>query len=376
MLLALVLLAGSLAEAHPTNPRDVPSGVVLPHVPAAAYALVVGAALALAWRRRWPLHVAAVSTAAVLAYTCLGYVDGAALLAPAIAIYAVAVGVDLRRAVTVAIVAMAGLMAASAAFDPLGATGGGFVLIPGEFAAPLFLGVAVKNRRAYVTAVEDRAVQAERTREQEARRQVDAERLRIARELHDVVAHTMALINVQAGVAAHVAADQPDQAVAALTAIKTASKEGLRELRAILNVLHQTDEAQPTAPAPRLTQLDDLVASATGAGLPVTVTVHGKSAVLPAAVDLTAYRIVQESLTNAVRHAAGAPTTVALTYEPDRLLVDVGCTVDDSEQPAGSGHGIAGMQERAAALGGALTAAPRPGGGFAVHACLPLAATT
>ncbi len=375
-LLAVVLVAGAVGEAYPSQPQDIPRGVLLAHPPVWAFGLVAASALILALRRRSPLVVLATSGAAVLAYTCLGYVDGAALLAPAVALYAVAVASNTRRAVVAAVVTAVTLMAANAAFDPLGPTGGGFVLIPGLFAAPLFLGLAVKNRRAYIAAVEDRAAQAERTREQEARRRVDAERLRIARELHDVVAHTMALINVQAGVAAHVAADQPDQAVAALTSIKAASKEGLRELRAILGVLRQADEAEPTEPAPRLAQVEDLVASATAAGQPVTVTVAGTPRPAPATVDLTAYRIVQESLTNAVRYAPGAPTAIGLCYEPEQLRVEI---VDTGHGPVdtpsqGSGQGLVGMRERATAVGGSLSAGPCPAGGFAVRACLPLPA--
>jgi two-component sensor histidine kinase len=195
---------------------------------------------------------------------------------------------------------MAALMAASAGFDPLGATGGGFVLIPGEVAAALFLGLWVASRHAY----------ARRVGEEQARRAVDAERLRIARELHDVVAHTMATINVQAGVAGHVIDQQPEQAAQALEAIKLASKEGLRELRGILNVLRQADEQDPTAPAPRLAELTALIEGVTGAGLPTTVTIHGEPRALSLTVDLAAYRIVQESLTNALRYA-GPSTAVS-----------------------------------------------------------------
>lgn len=377
VLLMAALLYGSVAEADPNHKSEIPAGVTLPHVPGGAYVLVAVASLVLTWRRRRPLIVLAVSVLAVAIYTCLGFVDGAALVAPAVALYAVAVAIDTRRAVVLTLITMVGLMVANAAFDPLGTTGGGFVLIPGEYAAALFLGIAVKNRRAYIAAVEDRAVQAERSREEEARRRVDAERLRIARELHDVVAHTMALINVQAGVAAHVAAQQPEQAVAALTAIKSASKEGLRELRAILTVLRQADEGEPTTPAPRLAQLDELVSAARGAGLDVTVQIVGGPRPLSAGVDLTAYRIVQESLTNVVRHAPGAATTVTIAYDVDALRVDVvdsGGDVLRAESGDGAGHGVAGMRERAAALGGSLRVGRDSAGGFEVSAVLPLEA--
>ena len=139
--------------------------------------------------------------------------------------------------------------------------------------------------------------------EEESKRRVDEERLRIARELHDIVAHTMATINVQAGVAAHVLADNPAAAGDALQAIRQSSKDGLRELRAILNVLRQADEGDPTQPAPGLGQLDSLISNACDAGLPVTLRQSGEAADLPPAVDLAAYRIVQESLTNVIKHA-------------------------------------------------------------------------
>jgi signal transduction histidine kinase len=318
--------------------------------------------------------VLVVSLAAVATYTGLGYVNGAALLAPTVALYAVAVAVPWRQAVACAVLTLAVLAGFTAAFNPpaFGPLGGAFVLIPGLIAAALFAGLAVANRHAAVEAIRQRAELAERTREEEARRRVESERLRIARELHDVVAHTMATINVQASVAAHVSNDLPEQAATALQAIKASSKRGLRELRAILAVLHQADEAEPTQPAPGLADLDALVTTVRAAGLPATVRVCGRQRPLPSAVDLAAYRIVQESLTNAIRHAGPATATVRLTFEPHQIRVEV---ADTGRGGAGSGdgagHGIAGMRERAAAVGGTLYAGPIPDGGFRVDACLP-----
>jgi signal transduction histidine kinase len=362
--MAVITLAGSLAESHP-NKRVLSAGQHVPAAPAAAYVLVGASALVLIWRRRRPVAVLGVSLACAVAYTCLGYFNGAVLLNPVFALYAVAVAVPTRRAVELAVLTMVALMASSAAFDPLGATGGGFILIPGEVAAALFLGLWVGSRRAYT----------QRENEEQARRAVDAERLRIARELHDVVAHTMATINVQAGVAAHVIDQQPDQAREALTAIKAASGEAMRELRGILNVLRQADDAgDPTTPAPRIAQLGALIDGTTRAGLATTLSVNGQAAPLPPTVDLAAYRIVQESLTNALRYAGPASATVTLSYLEDELVLEV---VDTGQgMPAavqGSGHGIPGMRERAEATGGTLEAAPRPGGGFRVCARLPLA---
>ena len=257
-------------------------------------------------------------------------------------------------------------MAATAATNPFGPFGGGFDLIPGLIAAALFAGVAVNNRRAYIASIQVGA-------EAEARQRVDEERLRIARELHDVVAHTMATINVQAGVAAHVLAERPEAAAQALQAIKLASKEGLRELRAILNVLRQADEADPTQPAPGVAQLDTLIAGAVQAGLATSLSVTGPVRPLPPAVDLAAYRIVQESLTNAIRHAGPATATVSLSYDDAALRIEVADTGRGSlTVSAGGGHGLIGMRERAASVGGAVEAGPADAGGYRVAATLPL----
>jgi signal transduction histidine kinase len=371
-----VLVSGTYGEAHPSNPNDKIqfSAHVVPHPPLAAYLLVVIACLALAGRRRWPVAVLGVSTAAVVSFTLLGYVNGAALVAPALALYAVAAEVSVRRAVLLAAATLVVLMTATGAVNPFGhISGGGFVLLPGLVAAALFAGIAVANRRAYVASIHDRA-------QEEARRRVDEERLRIARELHDVVAHTMATINVQAGAAAHVLPTRPEAAAEALQAIKAASKEGLRELRAILNVLRQADEADPTQPAPGTAQLETLVDGARRAGLETTLTVTGKPSPLPAAVDLAAYRIVQESLTNAIRHAGPAEAAVALCYGDGELRIDVADTgrgqsagaVTGGTGSEGAGHGLAGMRERAAAVGGSVETGPSPGGGYRVAARLPL----
>ncbi|HEY6310856.1 MAG TPA: sensor histidine kinase [Streptosporangiaceae bacterium] len=369
LIVTFVLVLGSYSEGHPNQQFDLDQfhGHSAPH-PTAALMLVAVACLALAWRRRYPVTVLAVSVTAVAVYSLLGYVNGAALIAPVLALYAAATRVSARRAAAAAVGTLAVLMAATAANNPFGhISGGGFDVIPFMVVAALFAGVAVANRRAYAASVRDRA-------EQDARQRIDEERLRIARELHDVVAHTMATINVQAGVAAHVLPTQPEAAADALQAIKTASKEGLRELRAILNVLRQADDADPVQPAPGTAQLDALIEGARRAGLQVTLTVTGEPYPLPAAVDLAAYRIVQESLTNVIRHAGPASAAVSLAYHDDELRIDV---ADTGQGPHASatgtaGHGLAGMRERAAAVGGTVQAGPRPGGGFLVAARLPI----
>ena len=383
--LTVVLVWGAYGEAHPSTMAYFAGGHHLPHTPAPAFILVAVACLVLAWRRRWPVPVLAVSVAAATVYTLLGYLNGAVLVAPMIALYTVASQPGVRRAVAYGLATLAVLGLASIAVNPLGPFGGGVDILPFMVAVAVIAGIAVANRQAYMASIQDRA-------EQDARRRVDEERLRIARELHDVVAHTMATINVQAGVAAHVLSTRPELAAESLQAIKTASKEGLSELRAILNVLRQADDADPTQPAPGTAQLEDLIAGARRVGLETSYTVTGQQVTLPGAVDLAAYRIVQESLTNVIRHAGPATAAVGLAYHHDELRIEV--TDTGRGQPTGTpagqgaalgagrdagqggshgeGHGLAGMRERAAAVGGTVETGPGPGGGFRVAARLPL----
>jgi len=268
-LMTAITVSGSYGEGHPHNPSDVIQfhNEPIPQPSATALLLVAVASVVLIWRHRWPLAVLAVSTAAVLGYTLLGYVNGAALVAPAAAVYAVSTNVSVRRALAASGITLAALLVATAARNPFGAaTSGPVVVLPVLVAAACLGGIAVSNRRAFVASIEARA-------EDEARRRIDEERLRIARELHDVVAHTRSTINVQAAAAALLLADRPGEAAEALAAIRTASKNGLRELRTILNVLRQADEADPTGPAPGLAQLEALIAGVNQAGLPTTLVV-------------------------------------------------------------------------------------------------------
>ena len=367
VVLAAVLLAGSYGEAHPHQFSDQhPSGHSVPHTPIAAFGLVLAACLVLAWKRRYPVTVLVASSAAVVAYSALGYVNGSVLLAPAVALFTVAQAVPVRRAVLIGAGTLTVLLAATAAGNPFGPTGGGFFLIPALIAGPTFGGIAVSNRRAYVSSIEERA-------REEAERRVDEERLRIARELHDIVAHTMATISVQAGVAEHVLAVNPTAAGEALHAIRMASKDGLRELRAILNVLRQADEGDPSRPAPGLDQLEGLISGACQAGLPTTLTQTGVPRPLPAAVDLAAYRIVQESLTNVIKHAGPASAIVRLSYDQAAVRIEIADTGRGVLPGFGSssGHGLIGMRERAASVGGTLEAGPCRSGGYLVSARLP-----
>ncbi|MFF5258506.1 sensor histidine kinase [Actinomadura viridis] len=221
-----------------------------------------------------------------------------------------------------------------------------------------------------------RAAAAARTRSEEERRQASEERLRMARELHDVLAHNISMINVQAGVALHLIDDDPGQARTALAAIKEASKEALTEMRSVIGALRSQDETAPRAPTAGLARLEELLGRARSAGLRVDAEIVGDRRPLPAGTDLAAFRIVQESLTNVGRHAGPGPVTarVRIAYGEREVAV----RVDDDGQGVSllddhpGGSGINGMRERAAALGGTFSAGPRPGGGFRVSATLPV----
>ncbi|HVA21140.1 MAG TPA: histidine kinase [Candidatus Micrarchaeia archaeon] len=371
-----IAVAGSVGEAGAVAtylPRGSHAHVVALGPPGIALVAIAGAALL--WRRRWPVATLLVTWSAVTAYTALGYVDGAVAIALMLAIYTVATLDSYRRSLALGLLATASVTVANTLVNPYGLLGGPVTVVAVMCLVVLVYGHYTASRRAQVREAEARARRAELSREEEATRRVAAERLRIARELHDVVAHSIATINVQAGAASHVIADHPEQAAEALRVIRAASKEALRELRAVLNVLRQADEGESTQPAPGLSQLDVLVAAAKQAGLRTTLSISGEPCALRADVDLAAYRIVQESLTNVLRHAGPASTTIALAYGADHLRVQVdddgGRGTANGGGGAGTGHGLTGMRERAEAVGGAVEAGPRPGGGFRVLARLP-----
>jgi signal transduction histidine kinase len=375
-----LVIGGSIGEEHPHlhagNGTAAQIHQIMTHQPGAAYALVVAASLALLFRRRWPLQVLGVIVVTVGAYAAAGYVPGAAQVAFYVALYTVGTTQRRSTAVVAATISTLILFVTTGIGGPFGWIGGPNVIVVPCAVASVAVGLAMADRRQNLANAVERAERAERDREAEARRRVDAERLRIARELHDVVTHSMSMINVQAGAAVHVIRTQPEVAVEALSAIKEASREGLRELRAILNVLRQVDERDERGPAPRLPQLGELADATTQAGIPTTLSVSADASVLSPAVELAAYRIVQESLTNVLRHAGpDARATVSVTVAHDCLSVRVeddgaGPLFPDSNE--GSGSGLAGMRERAAAFGGHVTAGPRAEGGWRVHAVLPL----
>jgi signal transduction histidine kinase len=339
------------------------------------YLLLTAGGLILLVRRRWPVAVFLSTTAISLVYYAAGYPDGPATIGLFVATYTLTAQGDGRQslrlaAAGIAVLAVGWLLAADLeSFNPAG-----WVLFRiGTAVMAATLGESVRTRRVLTAEAVARAERAEQTKEEEARRRVDAERLRIAREVHDTVAHAIAVINVQAGVTAHVLDKRPEQARETLVTIEQTSARALGELRATLGMLRDAEDRR--APTPGLSQVEELVGMAREAGLDVKVEVASPPRELPSATDQAAYRILQESITNAIRHAGPARVTVSLTYGPDELELRV---ADDGRGPPDAGHGadrgqgIVGMRERAALLGGELTAGPRPGGGFQVQASLPL----
>jgi len=240
---------------------------------------------------------------------------------------------------------------------------------------PLLLGVAVRSLRERQRELAAQTTELQREREANARRAVLEERVRIARELHDVVAHHVSVMGLQAGAARRVLGRQPDKAEAALNSIEASSRQAVVELHRLLGFLRRADQTDDLAPQPDLAQLTDLVAQAGQGALTVTLAVGGEPRPLPPTLEVSAYRVVQEALTNARKHSGGTTATVRVAYQPTMLEIEV---LDDGEGRAGrplsnaGGHGLIGMRERVTLHGGHLRAGPRPQGGFAIHATFPL----
>ncbi|MER7460785.1 sensor histidine kinase [Micromonospora sp. NPDC126480] len=366
-LLAALLFVVSLLPVDPPGgpPRD-------PLTPGAVLLALVGCA-ALVLRRRYPLPVLALTTVAAAASLLVEQARGPFVLTVALAAYTVATRTDRRTAAAAGTGSALTLGAAAVATLGVSWADPAVVVLLLWFGVAVAAGDAVRSRRAYVAVLEERARRAEQTREEEARRRVAEERLRIARELHDVVAHHIALINVQAGVAGHVLRDRPDAAEEALGHVRSASRSVLDELSTLLGVLRRDEETDSSIePAPSLNRLEALV-EGFATGQPVRWSLTGQPRPLPAAVDVAAYRIIQESLTNAHKHAPRAAVAVRLRYDADGVTVEVS---DDGAGvaptgPGGGGLGLLGMRERAEAVGGSFSAGPRPDGGFLVRAALP-----
>jgi signal transduction histidine kinase len=325
-------------------------------------------------RRRAPAVTLALSGGLVLALFAVDRAAGTiAVVAPAAALYSLALVRGRGHIVVGAVAAAAAVIVADTFLA--GHHGHGLTLQTLGHAAlvavPVFAAEALRNHRAYVRLLLERLELSERTREEEARRRAEQERLRIARDLHDVVSHTLTTINVQAGVAKHLLERNPGNAESALATIESASHDALQELRAILGVLRNPGDGDaPLDPAPGLADIDTLIEQARSSGDEVEFRTEGERPERVAdAVQLAAFRIVQESLTNSRRHARGAPAVVTLAYTLDRLRLTI-------ENPTANGHddangtGILGMRERAAALGGTL-AVGRRHGRFRVAAELP-----
>ncbi|MFI9569589.1 sensor histidine kinase [Streptomyces rishiriensis] len=333
---------------------------------------------ALVWRYRHPFGVLAVTIGCGVVFQLLEVRDSPLVTSPVLlSVYNVAVRTNRRTAWTVAAVSAAFLVSAAVVgasaswLDPEKAA------MLAWAALPAAVGDGVRSRRAYVAAVEERAEHAERTREQEAQQRVAAERVRIARDLHDIVAHHIALINAQAGVAVHLMDQRPEQILTALEDIRDTSRSALDELRVTVDLLRQSDDpVGPREPMPGLAQVPALLASFERAGLAVSHAWRGTAEPLEPAADLAAYRIVQESLTNVRKHAGADRARLFLHYQRERLTITVEDDGSAGPQPArpGAGHGLIGMRERAATIGGRLYAGPRAGGGFTVTAELPLRA--
>ncbi|MGW2595430.1 sensor histidine kinase [Streptomyces sp. NPDC001515] len=365
VLIGVVVMVGSTVAAHSQTGEKAPLDLF-------ARLLLLASVVVLLFRHRHPVAVVFGTSAAATVYLGAGYPYGPVFLAVAVGCFSAVVAGHRRAAWSAVAMVWAGhilvghwlyrrLPPAGDAATPWGQEVGVAAWVVAIVAAAEF----VRVRREQWAAQ-----RAERARAE--RRRADEERLRIARELHDVLAHSISVINVQAGVGLALIDTDPEQARTALTTIKAASKEALGEVRQVLDTLRTPGDA-PRTPAPGLDRLPELVEQAASTGLTVTVTTEGERGTVPPGADLAAFRIVQEALTNVVRHSASRTARVLVGYEPDRVLLRV-----DDDGPAtgteagGSGNGLAGMRERAAALGGTIEAGTAPGGGFRVRAELPL----
>ncbi|WKE72097.1 sensor histidine kinase [Streptomyces sp. WP-1] len=389
------MVAGSFAA--PSDDQGVTWDVRSPGV--LSLLLMLLAAVALVFRRRAPRTVLALTGTFSVVECVTGDPRAPVTMSAVVALYTVAATTDRTTTFRVGLLTMTVLTAAAMLAGPLPWYAQENLGVLAWTGIGATAGDAVRSRRAVVQAIRERAERAERTREEEARRRVAEERLRIARDLHDVVAHHIALVNVQAGVAAHVMDKRPDQAKEALAHVREASRSALNELRATVGLLRQSgDPEAPTEPAPGLSLLEELAGTFRSAGLPVEVARADQDTRLPAAVDLAAYRIVQEALTNVRKHAgAGARAEVSVVRvgrDIEITVVDDGAGAapgpdahpehDPERDPEGApgpvpetggGHGLLGMRERVSALGGTLSTGPRYGGGFRVHAILPVSTT-
>lgn len=366
--LAVFLVLFSIFVAEGGQDQD-PYFRTLGEVPWVAVVIYVLAGGALYWRRQQPLAVLGVNLFAQVALTALGDPNG--LWSMPFALYAVGrYAADDRGSYAGVGVALA-LLSVATLLEGEPLTNVGFAAV--FIFLVWYIGRYLRVRGNYLRLLEERAAQLEREQDIEARRAVAEERTRIARELHDVVAHRVSLMTVQAGAAKTVAADDPQSSLQAMEAVENAGRQALDELRHLLGVLRPEAEANGLGPQPGIADVPRLVEELREANLQVSLTMDDKLESLPARVALSAYRIVQESLTNVLKHAGpSANTEIRLSEEDNEVVIEV---LDNGRGAAllpGSGHGIVGMRERAQLLGGSLEAGPRPGGGFQVLARLPI----
>jgi signal transduction histidine kinase len=365
--LALVLLAVLFGELALKPPELGESASTW-----AAYAWALGIAAPIAVHRRWPVAAVLVAGVAIVGYSAGHYVAF-----PGYAAFAVVFVVGLhagrgRGALAFATIGVALGLALSLQTE-VTVTGSTWVATLLGLAVAWLAGENLRIRQTRWTALQERAARLETEREERARQAVAEERLRIARELHDVVAHSMSVIAVQAGVANHVIDSRPELARQALSTVETNTRAALVEMRRLLGVLRSPGESSASlVPAPGLSDVPRLRDQFVEAGLAVEVTVSGEPAGVPEGVDLSAYRIVQEGLTNVLRHG-GPEATVVIGYEPGLVRLAVGDSGSPARRPGEPGHGLIGMRERVAVFGGTFTAGPRPGGGFDLQATLPYA---
>ncbi len=358
------LVAASTAQQHATGAHRIGVG---------GYLLLVSAAMALALRRRWPPLAYAGSLACTSAYLLVGDPPGPILLAPFLALV---VALGATRSLPIWIVStLGGAALLSAVHGAVYGWSWPVALFAGVWVCVAAVaGIALDARRRFLRELRARAEWTQRSREEEARRRMVEERLRIAREMHDVIGHSLAVISLQAGVAEHFLSSLPEEARKAVTAIRGVSKQALTELRTELAALRGEGlVGADRRPTPGLSAVPALAAQMRDAGLVIDLDLPQGDYEIPEIVSAAAYRIVQESLTNVARHAGGgAMAMVRAVLQPDRLELEI---VDDGiglSEPSGEGGGLQGMRERAAALAGAFSAGRRPEGGFRVWASLPL----
>ncbi|MFP5322949.1 MAG: sensor histidine kinase [Acidimicrobiia bacterium] len=341
-------------------------------------ALTVGVFVSVAFRRRWPEPMAWIVAALTVPFWILDYVDTGTSLGVLLMVYTLAAHVDRPRSLHVGLVigvVLVGVMVAGVIAEQEDLPAIAVVANAVVFATAWTVGDSMRNRRAYLAEVEARAERAERDRELAAARAVGDERARIARELHDVVAHSVSVMVVQAGAGRRVLDRDPAAAAEALAVVERTGRNALEELRRLLGVLRDDDAGAATEPQPTAGDVATLVEGWRDAGLDVDLRISGVAPELAAGVSLTIYRVVQEALTNVMKHAGPARAEVVIRYGDD-VRIDV---LDDGRGPVAradlpsAGQGLIGMRERVELFGGQLTTGPRPGGGFRVSATIPLA---